>query len=270
MKEISVGVGKSLNVPAGANSVTVVHEWGDVVDSANVGSTYTFTPDSIGVHKIVWSNGSTEFYQAVVPLISSSDFTDEYPEFAGATDVFAKIERHIRGIVQNYTGQKFGPYVNKTLEIQGDGGDSLALPVRVVALNSVETSYGVDLTDLVRVNPNEPSLLIRSPSFSGSPYYEVKRDLWRTSEVFDSEDIFLVKGVFGWEYVPVEVSDAASILMADVMGSDDVVEMRRRGVFEAQIGDFSFRLNADQWGTTGNTMADNLLAEYVNVGLGLV
>src|SRR5690606_27599112 len=99
---------------------------------------------------------------------------------------------------------------------------------------------------------------------------EVKRDLWRTSEVFDSEDIFLVKGVFGWEYVPVEVSDAASILMADVMGSDDVVEMRRRGVFEAQIGDFSFRLNADQWGTTGNTMADNLLAEYVHVGLGLV
>lgn len=54
------------------------------------------------------------------------------------------------------------------------------------------------------------------------------------------------------------------------MTGDDIAEMRQKGVLEVELGDFRVKMNADQWGTTGNATADNLLANYVNFGIGLV
>lgn len=277
MKEIKVGKPKGLVVPLDVDNVEVTHEWGDVVTTASglvPEDIWTFTPDSIGVHKITWRDGTTalktEFYSAFVPLITATEFFLEHEDLQDFEEFFPALERTVRGIVQNYTGQKFGPYVNKSLDIQGDGGDALILPVRVVALSSVGNTLGDDLTDMIMVSPNEPSHLLKLNRFSGSNYYEPKRDLWSTQNMFGIEHTFTITGTFGWEFVPIEVSDAASVLIADIMGSDDVAEMRRKGVFEAQIGDFSMRLNADQWGTTGNTVADNLLAGYTTIGFGLI
>jgi hypothetical protein len=276
MKELVVGKPASLLVPDGATDLVITHEWGDVVlPSTAVSETYTFTPDSIGVYKIEWQAGGstikTDFRHGYVPLISAVDFFADYPDLEAFEEYFPMFERIVRGIIQNYTGQQFGPYVNKSLEIQGDGGDALALPVRVVALTSVGNSYGDDISELLAVSVNEPSHIIGSSRFSGSAYYEPKRDIWQPSHnLFSVDQNYTLTGTFGWEYVPIEVSDAAALLISDIMGSDDVAEMRRKGVFEAQIGDFSYRTNADQWGTTGNTMADNLLAGYTTIGFGLI
>ena len=284
MKEVQVGKTKILVVPAGVNRVSVTHEWGDVVVSnATVvaAAQYSLTSNSIGVHKVSWNfydsgNNTTtlvsnEFYSFYVPVISSSEFFELNEELEDFDDDFPKLEAMVRTTIQNYTGQKFGPYVSKTLEIQGDGGDSLELPVQVLALTSIDSNYGDSLLDLVEVSPNDRTFLQRHSRFRGASYYDIKRDIgYQHGNIFNSNNIFTIVGTFGWEYVPTEVSQAANILIADLIGSDDIAEMRQKGVFETHLGDFSLRLNADQWGTTGNTYADNLLSTYVKMGIGLV
>jgi hypothetical protein len=277
MQEIKINAAKSLTKPAGATHIMITHEWGDTVlpSTAVGGATYDFTPDSIGVHKIVWTDGTspvqTTFYAVVQLLISSSEYFAEHSELEDFEDLFPQIERLVRQTVQNYTGQKFGPLMDKSLEIQGDGGDALALPVRAVVLSEVTTTLGDDITDFVEISPNDPGFLQKKSQFRGVNYFDVKKDFWyQKGNLFNEDCVFIIQGNFGWEYVPIEVSDAASLLITDLIGSDDVAEMRSKGVFEVQIGDFSARLNADQWGTTGNTRADNLLAAYTTLGFGLV
>lgn len=285
MEEVYVGVEKTYEVPAGAETLTVTHEWGDVVvNNEAVAVDFAYTTDSIGTYKFVWKDGdgnvvSTAFYSSVVQLISSEDFFTQYPEHEGAfQSSFSMLERIVRNRIQNYTGQRFGPYVNKSLELQGDGGDSLQLPVRVTALSSVLNNYGHDITEMVEICPNDDSIIQRAPRFRGPYYYDnenyvygrAREKLWEWHELFDDRYSFTIVGNFGYEYVPTEVSDSAMLLLVDQMTGDDIAEMRQKGVLEVELGDFRVKMNADQWGTTGNATADNLLANYVNFGIGLV
>lgn len=285
MQEIKVSTSKTYIVPTDAVSLTITHEWGDVIVDAAVvvpASTYSFTPDSIGVHEFKWRDAadsvvSTEHYSCYMPVVTSSEFFNENELLEAYSDDFAKIERLVRLMIQNYTGQRFGPYVGKTMVVEGDGGDSLELPVRIVALTGVLNNFGDDITELVQISPGSPDLLIKNSRFAGAYYhylndgYDVKRDIfWDRMNLFSRKYIFTVSGDWGWAYVPQEVSEAAKLLVQEFLGEDDIAEMRRKGVFETQLGDFSLRLNADQWGSTGNTAADNLLGAYVNMGIGLI
>ncbi len=278
MKENQLGKEKTIIVPAACNAVSVVHEWGDQVASTTgltPGNSYSFTPDSIGVHKYIWKNGtavvSTEFFQAFVPIITSSEFFGENNDLSAFEDSFATIEKLIRHKIQNYTGQRFGPYVNKSMEINGDGGDSIFLPVRITELISVLNDFGDDITPLCIVDPNESSFIQLAPRFSDSLFFETKRDImWKSFELFNERTVFTITGNWGWEYVPTEVVEAVKLLIIQGLGGDEVLDMRNRGVTRTELGDFKLFINTDQWGSTGNAQSDNLLAPYVNIGIGLV
>lgn len=283
MKEIRVNSPKLLTVPTGATNLVVVHEWGDIVETSAVteGETYSFTPDSIGVHEFTWLNslGQTvqmEHHSSYLPLVEASDFFADHELLEEYTDDFKKIERIVRLLIQNYTGQLFGPYVNKSLEIQGDGGDFLYLPVRIMALTSVLNGYGDDSSELLEISPNESTILQRVSRFNRAAYgssdlHDVKRDIsWDRYEAFSPRHTYSITGDWGWRYVPMEVSEASKLLISEILGDDDILELKRKGVFEAQLGDFKLRLNADMWGTTGNVAADNLLSPYVLLGIGIV
>ncbi len=266
MNEIELGVEQDLTAPSGATTVVVTHEWGDVVTSTVTG----FTPDSIGVHKVVWNTGEKEFYDCVEYLATQAEFIDEYPQYATVdSGQYIRLERITRRIIQNYTGQKFGPYIGKTQTLQGDGGDSLVVPVRIISITSVQNNYGDDITEYVEIASGNNQILIREPTYRGG-YYEVKRDVTTSNfDLFSDRFNYVIEGDWGWEYVPIEVGEAAKILMSDALNTGGPSDLRRQGVFEAQLGDFSLRLNADQWGTTGNTQADNLLADHVDFYMGM-
>jgi hypothetical protein len=278
MEEIQISTTKKLTVPANVDTIKITHEWGDVVKEESAltpGSQVIWMPDSMGVHKVQWLFGasvvSTVFYSVFMPLIDSNQFLEENPELEAFEDFIPKFERQVRHIIQNYTGRKFGPYYSKSMSIQGDGGDTLYLPVPVNSLSSVENNYGDNITELVEVCPNDHHLLQRSARFRGVQYYETKRDVfWNQYELFNERYNFIITGDWGYDYVPTEVSEAATLLIKGSLSDDDISEMRASGVFQMQLGDFMLKLNADQWGTTGNALADNLLASYVSLGLGLV
>lgn len=275
MKEIQVNKQKAFLIPEGATAVQISHEWGDVVAMATglvEGEYFNFTPDSIGALHIIWKDGTsivkTEYYNVYMPLISAVDFFTAYPEHENEDDKFVNYERRVRSIVEMYTGQKFGPYVNKTIKLQGEGGQTLELGLRVRNLYAVSDSYGSDFTDYVEVAPGTSYFLQHRHAYRY--YNNIKADVSAeyNRDFFTHRLDFAITGDFGWPYVPADVSEAAAILLADEY--TNAGDLRKHGFNEAQLGDFSYKLNADQWGTTGNTQVDLMLAPYVQINLGLV
>lgn len=274
MKEYRINVEQTFDVPAGATNLTITHEWGSVlVDNVAVSGTYDFTADSIGVHKFAWIDATipqTDFYSFITKVISPSEFFIDNEDLEDFDEDFDEVERLIRHIIQNYTGQRFGPYVDKSMELNGDGGDSIYLPVRLTSLSGVVNNFGDDITDLCEISPNDPTFIQRSPRFTGGHIYEVKRDImWNSFELFNERNAFTITGNWGWEYVPSEVVEAAKLLIIQGIDGDDIQDMRSRGVFRTELGDFKLFLNQDQWGSTGNNRADTLLSAYVQFGIGL-
>lgn len=286
MEELEIGT-HDFTAPTDAHGYVLTHEWGgsNYVSAADLSDNFTFSIsfESIGVYKLQWYgeaqiwDGTQEllgrpiFYNAYVPLFDSSQFLTENPALEDFEDFIPQVERKVRHIIQNYTGHKFGPYYGKYMDIQGDGGDSLYLPVPILLLRSIESNFGDDITDLVEISPNDNCILQRQSRFRGTQYYEIKRDVfWNQYEMFNERYNFTIYGDWGFEYVPQEVTEAAQILAAEALGSDEIADMKSKGIFQLQLGDFQIRLNADQWGTTGNATADNLLASYVNMGIGLI
>ena len=286
MNEWKVNTTKNLTCPSGVHGLIVTHEWGDtVVNPVDSGNNVTFTIqlDSIGIHKFQWygddktcdgtqeTYGAPFFYQVYAPIFSISQLIDEQPELADFEDQLPAAERQIRHVIQNYTGQKFGFYANKTMAIQGNGGDSLFLPVPLRRIYSIENSYGDDITTMVEISPNEPTIIQRANRFRGAHYYETKRDVfWNTYELFNERYNFDILGDWGYEYVPQEVTEAAGLLLEDMFAGGEAAQMRSQGITRLQLGDFEIFANADMWGSTGNSKADNLLASYVTLGIGLV
>jgi hypothetical protein len=277
MKEIAVNKPKVFTVPEGATKLIVTHEWGDVlVDAADVVDTYYFTPDSIGQHKFVWTDDDgvlihKDFYDAFTPLLKASEFFADFPDLSDFDSQFPQVERLIRHTIQGYTNTKFGPYVDKTLEIQGDGGDSLYLPVRITALTSVTSNFGDDYTDQVEIAPNDDHCIQRQGRFRVPFFTDVKRDdiMFDTARMFDERFTFSIVGDFGFEVVPVNVSEAAKLLLNQGLGDNEIIEMRRQGANRIKLGDFFVFLTADQFGSTGNSTADMLLGQdgFWQIGL---
>lgn len=278
MDEIKVGVATTLTAPVGASNIKIYHEWeNEIVVDANASTDYTFTPDSIGVHKVVWVDAdgiqlAKEFYSVITPLIDSDTFFAARPELSAFSDQFSERERITRMKIENYTNQRFGPYIDKSLTIQGDDGDTLVLPMRVITLTSVVDNYGEDLTSLVMVGPNNDEILQYRPAFRGAGWeYDTKRDIsWNGHELFSHRKDFLITGNWGWEYVPTEVAQAATILLEDDLSGSEATSLRQQGVQEAQLGDFRLKIDGDKWGTTGNATADTLLGGFISYGIELI
>lgn len=275
MEEIKVGEEETLNVPGSADTLEISHEWGKT-STVSVSGTYGWTPDSIGPHKLLWKDGSTvvqkDFYYCYVPIMTHAEFIADYDDFSALSEAdFNKAEKLIRRNIQVFCGQNFGPYEGQTIEVQGDGGDSLVLPTRIRELTSISDLHGSDLSDLVRISPGSDNILQKKVQFTSTRYYSVKEDVsFRDREFFDIDNIYTIVGDFGWEFVPTDVSNAAGIILADALASDDVTEAKSKGVYELQLGDFEIKMNADQWGTTGSAQADNMLSGYVLMGIGMV
>jgi hypothetical protein len=277
MEEIKVGEEIELTAPItspAVDSLVIVHEWGTtrVQTGANLNK---WTPDSIGVHKLFFKAGtdvvsSPVFKEAYVPIINYDEFITDTPALSALSeDDFNLCEKEIRRIVQNYCGQKFGPYVGQTIEVQGDGGDSLVLPAPALALTSVQDSFGTELTHYVDISAGFNTSISTKPTYT-SHWVDTKADVsFRMRDMFRETQVYVIEGDFGWEYVPSDVSAAARMLIADVF-TNELTGQIQMGVVETQLGDFKLKLNADRWGSTGNGKADNMLAGYVNFGIGLV
>lgn len=282
MKEYKVNVQKTLSVPAGVNKLKIIHEWSDIIlndVSVTASSTYNWTPDSIGVHTLTWKNNSTvistEYVDVIAQYITSGAFFTDYDKFSDRDEEFAKFERKIRRNLESFCQQKFGPYINKSRKIQGQGGQSLYLPERLLSLQSIVDSYGTIWTAEVILSESEYFLRKKPSTHSfysirpNSALYDidVKKDITRDTYDFFKESLdYIVVGDWGWNWVPQDISEAMALLIADQYSG--VAKQRGNRISKAQFDNYAYEIG-DFESSTGNSEADQLLAPYININLGL-
>jgi hypothetical protein len=249
--------------------VTLSHEWGDEVVEETVATRtgtgtyeYDFTAtdlQSSGVHKIHWRyvrGGDTytkdDYINIYQPYLTEEYFFDIYPELEDVLTIdFEPVENKVRQLIDTHCGQQFDWYPTKRLTLDGSGTRSLYLPLRLNALTSVTNIFNdiggsttEDVSDYVQL------------SYESKFFIQMKS----TSNKFSQFSQFRILGDWGWPYVPQHITDAAALIMADLLNDDSIY--RQHGVSEVYMDTHRMRFDSAIFGSTGNLDADVLLMDY--------
>lgn len=202
----------------------------------------------------------------VTPILTKAEIKAVW-ETATDTEVVT-IEKAVRHVIQAYTGQEFGRYIG-TLACRGTGGETLALPRRLMELTGFE---GYPATPVNFVIQNNGYTLRHYPW--GVP--PVKADAWGLHmhvggvihnpnnvkvETFANNRDYLVEGHWGWPAVPDAVKEAAKLLVNDYACAD--AQYRDRYLVSMTAADWRIQFYSGAYLRTGNVRADQLLSDYV-------
>jgi hypothetical protein len=298
MDEVKVDTSKTLTLTlpsdADSNTVTInlIHEFGDTV-KANVAATRTSTGvytvtfgqeasgiyvlNSAGKHRadFTYSISGTSYTQSqyinvYTPYITWAEFLVNHPELSSFESQFDYFEKRSRSIIDTYCGQSFDFYPDKSITIDGTNHSKLHLPIPVTTLRKVTMNTG-DSDEQVLHDSTDISLSniekVRQPfNFETSYYLRYKSDIVQTNasriagKTFKSMSDYKVEGDFGWRFVPLNIKQAADLLITDLMNDDS--EYRRHGITSVDMDTIRFTMNSNFYESTGNIEADVLLTDY--------
>lgn len=182
-------------------------------------------------------------------------------------------ERLARMQINNYTGRVFG-LKEGTQVTHGFGSDTIIFPERMTSFYKLEQDdsviydstanynalgYELELTDTsqgirIRANQqNDVSVLPPSPFYSTSKLNFIEGSRYK------------VYGTMGYKYVPIEVKQAAFLLINDHLFNDSL--WRERYIDNFDTGSMSVKLRDSAFTGTGNLIADDLLDTYKITGI---
>jgi len=299
MDEVKINTSKTVTLtlpsdPAGNTvSASLYHEFGDLV-SGPTGATrasegvYTITYgqqasgnyilNSAGKHRIDFtftvsgtSYTKSAYINVYTPYITSSDFFTMYPELQQSKGaLFDKYERKSRAIINTHCGQSFDYYPNKSLTIDGNNHNILHLPFAISTLTKVTQDPGKDYAEIVYDSTTSSSQNIervKQPfNFEASYYIRFKADAIDKADKltvptkFRLRSDYKIEGNFGWNSVPLNVQQAAELIIADLMNDDS--EYRRHGIYSIDIDIVKMKMKDSFYESTGNIEADVLLMDY--------
>jgi hypothetical protein len=223
-------------------------------DVGEISVTWTFTIDDAQATK-------TDYLDVVVPLAEIGTIREELEIGDEISDEqIARAERRVRTIIQNATGQVFASYEGTYLGTELPDG-SVRLPRRMLSLTSVS---GV---------ANQLYYALADTGWRLALLYPRKRDGFRAGggEVpivdpfakFRSPGLVKVNvtGRWGYERVPQDITEAALILIEQQLCPDSLY--RERYIKTMTAADMRFEFNPGAYAGTGNVIADQILAKYV-------
>lgn len=302
MDEVKINTSKTLTLTLPSDPddnivlVTLVHEFGDDVsgptnatrvDAGIYSITYGQQPsglfilNSAGKHRVdfKYKISGQEFTQSkyinvYTSYLSSYEFFIDYPELEDQfSNKFDKIERQIKNIINTFTGQSFDSYSNKNISIIGNNSMNLRLPIPIYNLKKVTqdlgTAYEEILFDVENVKVDNIEKIKFQPFNFNSTYYV----RWKNTVIedtvteynqnkFKSSKTYTVLGDYGWEYVPENIKQASSLLIADHFNDDSAY--RRHGIYAIDLDIVKLQTKESFYETTGNIDADVLLMDYTN------
>ncbi len=201
------------------------------------------------------------------PYVTIEDIHSALPDIDSyATDTeLIRAERRIRGVINNYTGQKFGRFIGKR-QVIGAGDSQLKLPERLTTITNLTGAnvlQGVSIPDFYAIRGDGYYLGVSNPTPDGDYVFEnVIRDpdsMWSHGGFRDNV-VYVVDGVWGYDEVPTEVKEAALILIEDALCPQSVYRDR---YLKAISGDgWRYEFTPDAYSGTGSVVADQLLEEY--------
>jgi hypothetical protein len=262
--------------------VSLVYEWGDVIvdeeiatrDSAGEYS-YEFTTNdlnSYGKHKIIWkyTEGGTdytvvEYINVYKPYITDSEFFEAYPSLETEfSDQFDAMERRVRAFIETVCGQKFQSIKNKSLTYEGDNHENLFLGLRCTNLLEVTQKPDIDVTDTTEVTVESKIYLRRTEQVIPIATQEQKY----IQPKFMSDIFYIVRADWGWDSVPTNITEAASLLIVDLCNLDTAYS--KHGISSVKMDQYSLNFaDAASFGT-GNIEVDVLLMDYILYTMGLI
>jgi hypothetical protein len=293
MDNVKINTSKTLTLtlPSDPESNSVVvdlyHEFGDTVISNSSATrtatgiytiTYGQNPSGIyklnssGVHKatFTYTISGTEYTQnkyinVYVPYTDEQSFINEFPELEDyIVSDFDVYELKARNIINTYCGQSFDYYDNKSLSLDGNNHNNLHLPIPIRTLRKVTVDPGESTEEVVHDSSDATLINIEKVknNQSDSTYFiRYKADSEQPTRKFKNYSTYKIEGDFGWPYLPDNVSQAAKLLIADLVSDDS--SYRRHGIYSVDMDIVKWRTKDSFYESTGNIEADMLLMDYM-------
>jgi len=194
--------------------------------------------------------------------ISSLRMIRELNEFSDY-DLFG-MERLVSRVIDTYCGQSFGSQVNASKTAIGAGSDYLWLPARLTSLTSVKISEEErDVTEYTVLDKDNPWRIRNRRDYEYDPVSEIDPKTF-----FKNGVIYVIKGNWGYRYVPPEITEAAKILVKTYFYDDSAY--RERYISDIKAGQWSMKFTATGDSTTGSANADMILSAYRNINAAVI
>lgn len=210
----------------------------------------------------------TSKVDVVTPYVTLDEIKTAIPEAAQFSDAeLVRLERRIRGVIDNYTGQSFGRYVG-TRDVIGSGDVELKTADRLVRLdnitgaNIVYSDDGIASPGLYTTRGDGWYVGFSAPIPTGDYVFEnVIRDPDTVyTRGFRDNVVYTITGVWGWDDVPAEVKEAALILCEDELCPQS--EYRDRYLKSISGDGWRYEYVPNAYYGTGSVMADQLLDQF--------
>jgi hypothetical protein len=204
----------------------------------------------------------------VTPYVTLDEIKTAIPEATSFSDAeLIRLERRIRGVIDNYTGQSFGRYIGTKVVI-GSGDEELKTQDRLVRLdnisgaNIVYSSDGISSPGLYSVRGDGWYVGFSAPIPTGDYVFEnVIRDPDSVyTRGFRDNVVYTISGVWGWDDVPADVKEAALILCEDEICPQS--EYRDRYLKSISGDGWRYEFNPNAYYGTGSVIADQLLEQF--------
>lgn len=204
----------------------------------------------------------------VTPYVTLDEIKEAIPEAASFSDAeLIRLERRIRGVVDNFTGQSFGRYIG-TRPVIGSGDEELKTQDRLVRLDNISganiiySEDGISSPGLYAVRGDGWYVGFSAPIPTGDYVFEnVIRDpdsVYKRG--FRDNVVYTITGVWGWEDVPAEIKEAALILCEDELCPQS--EYRDRYLKSISGDGWRYEFNPNAYYGTGSVTADQLLEPF--------
>jgi hypothetical protein len=209
--------------------------------------------------------------KVVTPYATTEEILEAIPEASGfSTSELVRTERRIRGIIDGYTGQKFGRFEG-TRQVIGAGEQQLSLPDRLVSLTDISGSGILDVPDFYTVRGDGYYVGVSNPTPDGDYVFEnVIRDpdsMWNGAG-FKDNIVYTITGVWGYDVVPSDVKEAALLLIEEQLCPQSVYRDR---YLKAISGDgWRYEFVGQAYEGTGSVLADQLLDPYRRLSMTVI
>lgn len=233
--------------------------------------------------KIVWSYAfsgkniqETEYVYVVTPYATIDEITAElgYSSNTQDTNYFSSekivsAERVARMMIDNELGFSIGKKTS-TVTAYGSGADVLTLTDRIISISSITENdelvldndanynifgYDVEITETnygIRIIPPNPGDNIdEQEQFD---YTGLTMGRFRNGYRYE------ISGVFGFNYIPVEIKQCVFLLVNDLLCNDSI--WRTKYVKKINSGQMSVELSSLAFNGTGNAIVDSMLQKF--------
>lgn len=200
----------------------------------------------------------------VTPLLTLQEISEILP--TASDSEMKRVERKVRAVIENNTGQYFGKY-DGTLRVYGGDSSILNTSKRVISVSSLSFTGG-EWTDGLGIINDGWSISrldrgwIKVDTFQEGDVYRSGPVIYdpRATFLFSKNVEYSITGLFGYDYVPYDIKEAARALINDYACAESLY--RDRYLADIRAADWRFSFDTGAYLGTGNVVADQLISGY--------